>query len=564
MYGAGAPTGIAYYEGDAFGPEWRGLLLSCEAARNVVFGYKPEADGSGFTLERFNFLTSNEEEELAGTDALHGKVSQDLKTFFRPSDVVVGPDGAIYVADWFDARVGGHQDLDKTTSGTIYRITRKGADHRVPQFNLDTVEGQIAALKSPAVNARALGFTRLREAGADAVGPVSALLKDGNPYVAARAVWLLAQLGERGQKVVVGLLKHADGQTRATAFQALRQVGYSGLLDVAKRLASDPSPVVRREVAVAMRDVPFAKSSEILLKLADGYDGQDRMYLEAWGIGCTGKEEAVFAALEGARAKGDWTPSFARLAWRLTPTAGAKGFAARAASSSIDLADRLAAVTALGFTASQESADGLVGLIDSAEPAVAEQALWWLLNYRTTRWKDFGVSEVLKERGIYDPEKMVVVGSVIPRADPAKQLSAEAVMALQGDAQRGALKIGACYACHKVGAVGLEYGPDLTGWAGRQSTQVAVNAIVNPSLDIAHGFDGREVVLKDGTIVHGVIESYGDPLLIRSMGGVRQMVPQERIERVNWYGRSLMLSADQLGLNEQDVADLVAYLKTVQ
>ena len=37
---------------------------------------------------------------------------------FRPSDVCIGPDGAIYVADWFDARVGGHG-----TRG--YRTNRK-------------------------------------------------------------------------------------------------------------------------------------------------------------------------------------------------------------------------------------------------------------------------------------------------------------------------------------------------------------------------------------------------------------------------------------------------------
>ena len=45
---------------------------------------------------------------------------------FRPSDVAVGPDGALYVSDWIDARVGGHQDLDDTLSGAIYRIAPKG------------------------------------------------------------------------------------------------------------------------------------------------------------------------------------------------------------------------------------------------------------------------------------------------------------------------------------------------------------------------------------------------------------------------------------------------------
>jgi putative membrane-bound dehydrogenase-like protein len=45
--GAGAPAGIVRYESDLLGPRYRGLLLSADAGRNVIFGYLPRPEGPG-------------------------------------------------------------------------------------------------------------------------------------------------------------------------------------------------------------------------------------------------------------------------------------------------------------------------------------------------------------------------------------------------------------------------------------------------------------------------------------------------------------------------------------
>jgi putative membrane-bound dehydrogenase-like protein len=564
VYGGGAPTGVAFNEGDALGEKYRGLLLACDAGRNTIYGYLPRVEGAGYTLERFNFLTTNKEEDFAGTDFKGGRVNKELKTYFRPADAVVGPDGAIYVADWFDARVGGHQDLDNGTNGAIYRIAPKGFKSVIPKFDLATTAGQIAALKSPAVNTRALGYNRLRTQGATAIPAVSALLTDANPYLRARAIWLLAELGPDGLGKVEVQLSNADPLLRITAFRALRRVNHRVLVH-AKALANDSSPAVRREVALALRDVPFAEARDLLLTLARSYDGRDRFYLEAWGTGCSGKEAEVYGALAATQIENDatkWTPAYANLVWRLTPAAAVKAFAARAAAPQLTEAERLAATTALGFIPTRDAAFALLDLAQKGTGLVKSHALWWVLNYKDSRWQEHGLNVALKERGLYDAETVAVVPSVVPVPEPIQLPPVAEIAQLKGDATRGAGLGQACYLCHHIGDKGTDYAPALTGFAKRQTTEATITALVNPSADIANGYDGREITLQDGSIVHGLVLSSGDPLVVQSTGGLTQMIPAARVASQRPLRRSLMLSAEQLGLKAQDVADVVAWLKT--
>src|SRR5262245_34921515 len=195
VYGGGSPTGNVFYENGALDPSFVGTFYAADAGRNEIFSYQPTRQGAGFALDRKVAITTNVKQQYAGSDFVMGSagVTRAIETLFRPSDIAVGPDGALYVSDWIDQRVGGHQDLDNSLSGAIYRIAPKGFVSKPPKFDAATVDGLITALRSPAVNVRAIGFEGLKARGAASVNAVAALLKDENPYIRGRAIFLLYQ-----------------------------------------------------------------------------------------------------------------------------------------------------------------------------------------------------------------------------------------------------------------------------------------------------------------------------------------------------------------------------------
>ena len=152
--------------------------------------------------------------------------------------------------------------------------------------------------------------------------------------------------------------------------------------------------------------------------------------------------------------------------------------------------------------------------------------------------------------------------ATIPRPDAnLPELSIEAIAKLKGDAAKGKETAARCVMCHQIGGVGAELGPALDGWGRGKGADVVATAIVNPTAEIAHGYDGWELRTNEGLTIQGVLIKQGDPLMIRSMGGVTQIVPANRVGSRRRVPGSLMMSAAQLGLTEQDVADLVAFLR---
>jgi putative heme-binding domain-containing protein len=336
------------------------------------------------------------------------------------------------------------------------------------------------------------------------------------------------------------------------------------IMPVAARLAKDADPGVRREVALSLRDKPADAALPILVDIARGYDGKDRSYLEAWGTGATNKEAALYDRLRRDLGVKDdplaWTPSFALLAWRLHVPAAVTDLAARARAAQLPLPDRKLALDTIAFVKDPSASKAMIGFA-SADSPLREPATLWLLNRMSSDWADYGLRAELKSAGIYDPEAIALKEIVTPPA-PADlaELSVDEIVKLTGDAARGKTTAARCMMCHSVAGAGAELGPTLDGWGRGKTADVIATAIVRPNADIAQGFDGWELKTKDGLTIQGLLIKQGDPLMMRSMGGVTQIIPAERVATRRRMKESLMMSGAQLGLTAQDVADLVAFL----
>ncbi len=577
VYGGGAPTGIAFYENGALDPKWNGLLLSCDTTLNTILGYLPKPKAATFSLKRFDFVTTNSERKLEGSDfagkdsSQNTDVDQVAPTFFRPSDVTIGPDGAIYFSDWFDPRVGASAHLDESFSGTIYRVAPRNFKSAIPKLNLDSIEGQIAALRSPAIHTRYLGFRALKAEGAKALPQVSALMNDDNKFIAARAVWLLPYLGDSGVETCVKTLEHERPEMRVVAYRALRRAGHD-IVPFARQLAKDTSPRVRSEIALSLRDIPASKTTDIFVELARRCDTSDKNSVEAIGLGAAKQESMIWTAIKEGLKPGkpaEWPDRFARLTWRLWGSASIDDLKARATHSELSLEQRRFAVESIAFIDDARAAKVMIDLASDRSPLKGD-ATAWLLRNLSGEWAKHGIEKALKEQGIYDPETITINSSPVPTVPAeAKRVSVGEILKLKGDATHGKkLATAHCILCHQIDGIGADYGPNLSGWGANQTREVLVRSIAEPSAEISLGYEGTEVLLKDGGIVHGIAFNNSDlwlknalPLVIQSAAGVLQLIPKDRIKKKSSFKRSLMYDPVTLGLKAQDIADLAAWLK---
>ncbi len=259
-------SGLDIVSGRHLPESWSGSLITNDFRANRVNRFQLEEQGSGYA--------SRQMPDLLWTDYVA----------FRPVDITVGPDGAIYIADWYNpiiqhGEVDFHDPRRDQEHGRIWRITAKNRPLvKRPKLSQAPVGELLEALKAPEEWTRSQARQVLKERGAQEVlTPLQSWVKDldtGNPEyerLKLEALWVFQAIDTFNGPLLESLLDAKSHQVRAAALRALQiwHKNVTGLPAKLQKAVNDPHPQVRLEAVIALRDLGNTAAARTALSALD-------------------------------------------------------------------------------------------------------------------------------------------------------------------------------------------------------------------------------------------------------------------------------------------------------
>lgn len=246
--------------------DWQGTWVTNDFRGNRVNRFKVSPSGSGY-------ISKQEDDVLASTHRA-----------FRPIDARVGPDGALYIADWYNPIIQ-HGEVDfrdprrDLVHGRIWRITAKGR----PLSKMPTIVGApvpelLEMLKSDRKWTRHFAKQELRARGVTEVIPVlkswvEALDKASPDYSSTllEVAWAREGLNRFSPQLWRDVYASTDARIRAAALRILthRWRELPDAMDFLAKGITDENAQVRLWALSVLSDMRQPKAFELALKALD-------------------------------------------------------------------------------------------------------------------------------------------------------------------------------------------------------------------------------------------------------------------------------------------------------
>ena len=249
-----------------FPDEIRGQLLTCRFKSRAVIRYEFIEDGAGFSANVLPPLIA----------AKHPN--------FRPVDCKIGPDGAVYVADWYNSIINHaqHDFRDPRRDhehGRIWRITHKERPLvERPRLVGEPTNMLLDHLKSPNAWTRHQARKELSERDpSEVLAAIEAWVTRLNPDEGGydghlvEAMWTCQNVESPSELILKKVLMAEDGHARSSGARIIRywHESLSDPIGMISQLAADPFPRTRMEAVLSAGFIPKAEAFTAALNVLD-------------------------------------------------------------------------------------------------------------------------------------------------------------------------------------------------------------------------------------------------------------------------------------------------------
>lgn len=211
------------------------------------------------------------------------RILQTDDHWFRPVDITTGPDGGVYIADWYDSRLSHVDPRDTWSKGTgrIYRLRNKNYNPAFRQFDVSTYSNEdlIQLLSNPNKWLRQQALLEFGNRKDISVVPrLRHLLNAENSQTALEAFWAIALSGGFTDSLALAGIYHKDPFVRMWAVRLLgdaNTVSSVAGMELMKSATLEPHPEVRSQLAATAKRLPGKVAIPIIRNLLKGHNDVD-------------------------------------------------------------------------------------------------------------------------------------------------------------------------------------------------------------------------------------------------------------------------------------------------